>query len=347
MSRPDYALESTVDFKFTTRRFSTGAPFALASGVISAYPDNSTTQLTAGITLTADFDTVTGLNNVRVVATAANGYAAGSNYALVITTGTVDSVSVVGEVIGEFSLEAQSALKPTVAGRKLDVSAGGEAGLDWANIGSPTTAQNLSATNIDVDQIVASVSGAVGSVTGAVGSVTGAVGSVTGSVGSVTGAVGSVTGNVGGNVVGSVGSVTGLTAANLDATVSSRMATYVQPTGFLAATFPTDPADQSLIIAATDAIVAAIAALNNVSTAEVKTQMVAALATDTYAEPTGVPAATDDLATKLGYIYMALRNRIDVTATKKQFYDDGGAVEWEKDLSDDSVTYTETEGNAP
>ena len=73
-------------------------------------------------------------------------------------------------------------LIPTVAGRTLDVSATGEAGIDWANIGSPTTAQNLSATNIDVDQIVASVSGAVGSVTGAVGSVAGAVGSVTAGV---------------------------------------------------------------------------------------------------------------------------------------------------------------------
>jgi hypothetical protein len=84
-----------------------------------------------------------------------------------------------------FAASAVGYLKPTTAGRDLDVSAGGEAGLDWANIGSPTTAQNLSATNIDVDQIVASVSGAVGSVTGAVGSVTGAVGSVTGAVGSV------------------------------------------------------------------------------------------------------------------------------------------------------------------
>jgi hypothetical protein len=70
-------------------------------------------------------------------------------------------------------------LQPTVAGRTLDVSATGEAGIDWANIGSPTTAQNLSATNIDVDQVVASVSGAVGSVTGNVG------GNVTGSVGTV------------------------------------------------------------------------------------------------------------------------------------------------------------------
>lgn len=165
MYHGDYALESTFDIKFTTRRFATGAPFALASGVISAYPGNSTTQLTAGITLTADFDTVTGLNNVRVVATAANGYAAATNYALVITTGTVDSVSVVGEVIGHFSLDNRSALRPTTAGRTLDVTATGAAGIDWGNVENPTTALNLSATNIDVDQVVASVSGTVATVT--------------------------------------------------------------------------------------------------------------------------------------------------------------------------------------
>jgi hypothetical protein len=168
MYHGDVRLESTVDLKFTTRRFSTGAPFALASGVISAYIDNGTTQLTAGITLTADFDGVTGLNNVRVVATTANGYAAGTNVQLVITTGTVDSVSVVGEVIGSFSIEARSALMPTVADRRVDVTATGAAGVDWANIENPTTAQNLSGTNIDVDQVVASVTGAVGSVTAGV-----------------------------------------------------------------------------------------------------------------------------------------------------------------------------------
>ena len=253
--RGDIRLEDTIDVKFTTRRFSTGAPFALAgTPAVSAYVGNSVVQITAGITLTTDFDTVTGLNNVRVAATAANGYTAGTNVDLVITAGTVDSVSVVGEVIGSFSIEARSALRPTTAGRTLDVSAGGEAGLDWANIGSPTTAQNLSATNIDVDQVVASVSGAVGSVTGAVGSiaaggiattsfaagainaaaiaadaitdakvaadvtiasVTGAVGSVTGAVGSVTGAVGSVTAAV---TVGTNNDKTGyaLSAAGVD-----------------------------------------------------------------------------------------------------------------------------------
>lgn len=69
-------------------------------------------------------------------------------------------------------------LIPTVAGRTLDVSAGGEAGLDWANIGSPTTTVGLTGTTISSSQVVASVTGAAGSVTGAVGSVTGSVGSI-------------------------------------------------------------------------------------------------------------------------------------------------------------------------
>lgn len=43
-----------------------------------------------------------------------------------------------------------SRLAPTVAGRTLDVSAGGEAGVDWANVGSPATAQNLSGTTVDL-----------------------------------------------------------------------------------------------------------------------------------------------------------------------------------------------------
>jgi hypothetical protein len=59
-----------------------------------------------------------------------------------------------------------SRLAPTTAGRTLDVTATGEAGIDWANIGAPTTAQGLTGTTIATSQVVASVSGAVGSVTG-------------------------------------------------------------------------------------------------------------------------------------------------------------------------------------
>ena len=209
----DYDAGGTLHSKFTTYRPSTGAPFTLGgTPALSVYKDGSVTQSTAGITLTTDFDGVAGLHHVAVD-TSADGtfYSAGSHFEIVITTGTVDSVSVVGSCVASFSLRKDSALKPTVAARTLDVSAGGEAGLDWANIGSPTTAVNLSATNIDVDQVVASVSGAVGS---------------------VTGAVGSVTGNVGGNVNGSVASVgaNGISAASLAADAGTELGTAVWAT---------------------------------------------------------------------------------------------------------------------
>jgi hypothetical protein len=209
MYRGDIRLGNTIDIKFVTTSATTGAPTQLAgSPVVSAYVGNSTTEITAGITLTVDFDGRTGLNNVRVVASGGNGFATATDVQLVITTGTVGGTSVVGYVVAEFSIENRSALMPTTAARTLDVTATGEAGIDWGNVGNPTTAVNLSATNIDVDQVVASVSGAVGS-------------------------------------------VTGLTATNLDVAVSTRMATYTQPTGFLAATFPTTVASTTNITAGT------------------------------------------------------------------------------------------------
>lgn len=128
MYRGDIRLGDTIDVKFTTRRFSTGAPFTLAgTPAVSAYVGNSTTEITAGITLSVDFDSRTGLNNVRVVASSGNGFATATNVDLVITTGTVDSVSVVGEVIGSFSIENRSAVMPTTAGRTLGVDASGRA----------------------------------------------------------------------------------------------------------------------------------------------------------------------------------------------------------------------------
>lgn len=150
MSIPDYAPSTVVRDKFNTFRPSTAVPYTLAgTPALSVYKDNSTTQSTTGVTLTVDFDGVTGLHDYAVD-TSADGtfYSAGSSFTVVITTGTVDSVSFVGTIVGRFTLNKQSALRPTTAGRTLDVSAGGEAGVDWANVGSPTTAVNLSGTDI-------------------------------------------------------------------------------------------------------------------------------------------------------------------------------------------------------
>lgn len=137
----DIRLGDTLDLKFTTTAASTGAPTTLSgTPVISAYPSNSTTELTAGITLTADFDARTGLNHVRVVASSGNGYATATNYELVITTGTVGGTSAVGYVVGTFSIENRSALMPTTAARTLDVASTGEAGIDLGNILLPVGA---------------------------------------------------------------------------------------------------------------------------------------------------------------------------------------------------------------
>jgi len=106
MSILDIALGEVCDFKFTTVA-TTGVPTTLAgSPTVAAYPDNSTTEITAGVgAVSVDFDGRTGLHNVRITATEANGYAPGVKYALVLTAGTVGGTSVVGYIVGEFTIQ--------------------------------------------------------------------------------------------------------------------------------------------------------------------------------------------------------------------------------------------------
>ena len=87
--------------------------------------------------------------------------------------------------------------------------------------------------------------------------------------------------------------------------------------------------------------------LENISAADVNAQVDDVLNTDAHAEPTGVPAANASLGTKIGYSFMAVRNRVDVTSTAKTFYDDGGTAEFKKTLSDDGTTYSEAEASTP
>lgn len=113
---------------------------------------------------------------------------------------------------------------------------------------------------------------------------------------------------------------------------------------------PVDPADQSLIIAATTAISAAIAALNNLSAAQVNAEVVDALTVDTYAEPgQGTPGATTTLAVKIAYLYKFLRNRVTQDATTLKVYADNAVtVDQKAAVSDDGTTYDRGEiGTGP
>ena len=163
----DIRLGDTIHVKFPTVG-TTGAPTTLAgTPVVSAYPAASLTQLTAGITLTVDFDGVTGLHNITVVASSGNGYATATNYALVITTGTVGGTSVVGYVVGHFSIENRSALMPATATRTLVVDAAGLADANTVKVG-PTGAGTAQTAGDLISRLPAAlVSGRMDSSTGA------------------------------------------------------------------------------------------------------------------------------------------------------------------------------------
>ncbi len=106
----DITLEDTIRIWFTTRAFATGVPTVLAgTPVLSVLEENNATPITAGVSISVDRASVVGLNEATIVATAANGYEAGKGYSLYISTGTVASVSVVGEVVGQFTIGASAA----------------------------------------------------------------------------------------------------------------------------------------------------------------------------------------------------------------------------------------------
>jgi hypothetical protein len=132
----------------------------------------------------------------------------------------------------DYQVDAFGAIKPTTAGRTLDVSVGGEAGIDLANIGSPTTTVNLSgvtiktATDIETDTQdiqnrlpAALVDGRIVALAQAVGDKTGYTATISDKTGFklasdglalVTAWTVGITGNLTGNVTGSVGSISGV-----------------------------------------------------------------------------------------------------------------------------------------
>ncbi len=92
-------------------------------------------------------------------------------------------------------------------------------------------------------------------------------------------------------------------------------------------------------------IPAQIAALENLSAAQVNAEVVDALTIDTYAEPgQGAPASTASLKDKIGYLYKAFRNRVTQTSTTYSIYNDAGStVDHKATTSDDGTTFTRTE----
>lgn len=105
----DYAEDyATMTFTFSTRK-DTGLPTVLTgSPVITIYKGTSVTGKTSAesyVTLTIDFNSKVGLNHVLVDLSGDAFFATGNDYHVVITTGTVNSISVIGETVATFSIE--------------------------------------------------------------------------------------------------------------------------------------------------------------------------------------------------------------------------------------------------
>ncbi len=157
----DFDPASTIYGKFNTFQPSTGATFTLAgSPAIAVYKDNSTTESTAGCTLTQTFDSVPGLNHYTVD-TSADGtfYSAGSFFDVALTAGTVDSVNIVGSVVGSFTLRKTSALKPATAGRTLVVDSSGLADATAVKLGPTGSATAQTARDIGASVLLSSGTG--------------------------------------------------------------------------------------------------------------------------------------------------------------------------------------------
>lgn len=76
----------------------------------------------------------------------------------------------------------------------------------------------------------------------------------------------------------------------------------------------------------------------------INAEVVDALATDTYGEPTAAPPATPTMAEMLRFQHFTLRHQIRVNSSNKTFFNSSGLTLWTKGLLGDSATYIELLG---
>lgn len=155
----DYDTTETVVIPFNT--FSSDDPSAsvtitnLAAADVEIHKDGSTTQRASdnGVTVTIDFDSITG-NHIVAIDLSDNSdagyYSAGSRYQVRMEGTTVDGATI-NAWIGAFSIGCT--LRPTTDGRTLDVTVTGEAGVDFDNINGTIDAADLGADCITAAKI--------------------------------------------------------------------------------------------------------------------------------------------------------------------------------------------------
>lgn len=356
----DYA---TLNFTFHTFRWDTGASTTLANTpVISVYKGSATgtekTSAESYITLDVDFDTKTGLNHVLINLGGDGFFVAGQDYYVVITTGTVNSIDVIGTVVAHFSIENRSQQVMNAA-ILVDTAAIVVGTID--NAAGADVATDVVAMKVDTAAVVV---GTIDNATGAdVATDVVAMKAETVNILADTDDIG--TAGAGLTALAQASIVTEARLAELDAgnliadvagvqtTVDAiEVGTITNATGDdVASDVVALKAETVLILADTDDIGVAGAGLTDLGgmsdgmKAEVNVEAKDVLDTDTHAEPgQGAPGATISTGAKIDLLYQSWRNKKTQTATLETLFLDNGSTEGSRSIiSDNATTATKAE----
>lgn len=380
----DFSEDETVYIPFNT--FSSDDPSAsvtitnLVAGDIKVHKDGSATEIvTDGATIAIDFGGITGNHLITIDTSAHADYATGSDYMVRIEGTTVDAATV-NAWVGTFSIEnrhSAGALRPTTAGRTLDVTATGAAGIDWGNVENASTAVDLSGTDIQLCDTITTYTGnavqtgdtyalangatgfaAIDTVVDSILVDTGTtipatIATAQADLDTITGADGAALATTqsaitwGAQTISVTGATANLTMAGSG--TGDTMAFTRSGSGDLYDTAwaaDIDALIDTAISNASLATAASISALQDISTADVLTQVNAAL--DTAISELGVaaPTATPNMRTGLMLLYMMARNKLVVQTSGTdaiEVYNDAGTKIAAKTITDDGTDYTENE----
>jgi len=100
----DFKKDSTLYFCWDTNDKDGASITRATDGTIKVYKDDGTTESTAGITDSEDFDSLTGIHNCKIDLSADAFYAKGHDYTVVLAGATIDSETV-NAVLATFSIE--------------------------------------------------------------------------------------------------------------------------------------------------------------------------------------------------------------------------------------------------
>ncbi len=96
--------DSIIDFKWGTNGADGEAITRAANGTVSVYKANDTSQSTAGVTDSEDFDSITGVHHCRIDTSADAFYEVGKDYQVVLSAATIDG-QVVNVPLAAFTIE--------------------------------------------------------------------------------------------------------------------------------------------------------------------------------------------------------------------------------------------------